>query len=596
MRGLQGPGGRVKDLARSGQPLGPSKRDCGRDDAHESARLSQPHRRPLLARGMRAGRARRRALSGLQASVRPSRLTASSSSHRARSPSSAAGGWPAPSSCSRPTATTTSGRSRRSTRRSAGTSRRCARSSETRSRRTSCRRRRSRAGVRYRSRVSCSADGGAQGIRRLRRVPRGRGRQARLRHPGRGDAGPQRVAGALLDRVRPGAPRAGRRLHGGRLRPPDRSRRRLPRNARPGRAEPGHRGRGRLPRPRAAGRAHRPGRPRAHAQGVAPVHRPGAGDAADHEVERAAGRRGDHPRGRPQGVQGRRGGEARRDAHRAARGRDGGGAATPSRCRAPPGAARAVRARAAARRRPDPRRAITPVALAGNGVVRARRGAGAARVRARDGHPGRRDVHGQGPAAARQPRALGAVGLQAGDYSMAGFEEADVVLAIGYDLVEHSPEHWNPRPRQEDHLHRLGPRGDRRVLHARGRAGRRHLPRAQPARRGVPPRAAPGRLDQAARRGARPLRAGQGRRRLPGAAAARAVRDPPGARPRGHPDLGRRPAQALDRPHVPGLRAEHRADRQRPRGHGLRGPGGDRARSSCTRSARSSRSTATAGS
>jgi acetolactate synthase-1/2/3 large subunit len=27
---------------------------------------------------------------------------------------------------------------------------------------------------------------------------------------------------------------------------------------------------------------------------------------------------------------------------------------------------------------------------------------------------------------------------------MAGFGEADVVLAIGYDLVEHSPEHWNP--------------------------------------------------------------------------------------------------------------------------------------------------------
>ena len=27
---------------------------------------------------------------------------------------------------------------------------------------------------------------------------------------------------------------------------------------------------------------------------------------------------------------------------------------------------------------------------------------------------------------------------------MAGFDEADVVLAIGYDLVEHSPEHWNP--------------------------------------------------------------------------------------------------------------------------------------------------------
>jgi acetolactate synthase-1/2/3 large subunit len=28
---------------------------------------------------------------------------------------------------------------------------------------------------------------------------------------------------------------------------------------------------------------------------------------------------------------------------------------------------------------------------------------------------------------------------------MAGFDEADVVLAMGYDLVEHSPEHWNPK-------------------------------------------------------------------------------------------------------------------------------------------------------
>jgi acetolactate synthase I/II/III large subunit len=43
------------------------------------------------------------------------------------------------------------------------------------------------------------------------------------------------------------------------------------------------------------------------------------------------------------------------------------------------------------------------------------------------------------------PKALGTVGLQSGDYTMAGFDEADLVLAIGYDLVEHSPEHWNPR-------------------------------------------------------------------------------------------------------------------------------------------------------
>jgi acetolactate synthase-1/2/3 large subunit len=42
-------------------------------------------------------------------------------------------------------------------------------------------------------------------------------------------------------------------------------------------------------------------------------------------------------------------------------------------------------------------------------------------------------------------RALGTVGLQSRDYAMAGFEDADVVIAIGYDLVEHAPKHWNPR-------------------------------------------------------------------------------------------------------------------------------------------------------
>ena len=47
------------------------------------------------------------------------------------------------------------------------------------------------------------------------------------------------------------------------------------------------------------------------------------------------------------------------------------------------------------------------------------------------------------PDAEREPL-LGTVGLQSGDYTLAGFEDADVVLAIGYDLVEHSPEHWNP--------------------------------------------------------------------------------------------------------------------------------------------------------
>ena len=90
------------------------------------------------------------------------------------------------------------------------------------------------------------------------------------------------------------------------------------------------------------------------------------------------------------------------------------------------------------------RGALNPIVLAGNGVIRG--GATPALrefVRA-SGIPVAETFMGKGLLPPDNPKALGSVGLQAGDYSMAGFDEADVVLAIGYDLVEHSPEHWNP--------------------------------------------------------------------------------------------------------------------------------------------------------
>jgi acetolactate synthase-1/2/3 large subunit len=90
------------------------------------------------------------------------------------------------------------------------------------------------------------------------------------------------------------------------------------------------------------------------------------------------------------------------------------------------------------------RGALNPVALAGNGAVRA--GAAPALrefVRA-TGIPVAETFMGKGLIDPEDPKALGSVGLQAGDYKMAGFEDADVVIAIGYDLVEQSPETWNP--------------------------------------------------------------------------------------------------------------------------------------------------------
>jgi acetolactate synthase-1/2/3 large subunit len=91
------------------------------------------------------------------------------------------------------------------------------------------------------------------------------------------------------------------------------------------------------------------------------------------------------------------------------------------------------------------RTAEHPIVLAGNGI--ARTGAAAAlREFARSTGIGVAETFmGKGSLDFEDPRALGTVGLQARDYALAGFEDADVVITVGYDLVEHAPSHWNPR-------------------------------------------------------------------------------------------------------------------------------------------------------
>jgi acetolactate synthase I/II/III large subunit len=91
------------------------------------------------------------------------------------------------------------------------------------------------------------------------------------------------------------------------------------------------------------------------------------------------------------------------------------------------------------------REAEHPIVLAGNGV--ARTGASAAlREFARSTGIGVAETFmGKGALDYEDPRALGTVGLQARDYALAGFEDADVVITVGYDLVEHAPSYWNPR-------------------------------------------------------------------------------------------------------------------------------------------------------
>jgi acetolactate synthase-1/2/3 large subunit len=91
------------------------------------------------------------------------------------------------------------------------------------------------------------------------------------------------------------------------------------------------------------------------------------------------------------------------------------------------------------------RNAISPVVLAGNGVVRARAAPALREFCRATGIAVAETFMGKGVIDAYDPHALGTVGLHARDYAMAGFEDADVVITIGYDLVEHAPSHWNPR-------------------------------------------------------------------------------------------------------------------------------------------------------
>ncbi|MDX6639098.1 MAG: acetolactate synthase large subunit, partial [Solirubrobacteraceae bacterium] len=91
------------------------------------------------------------------------------------------------------------------------------------------------------------------------------------------------------------------------------------------------------------------------------------------------------------------------------------------------------------------RHAINPIALVGNGVIRAGAAPALREFARATGISVAETFMGKGAIDYTDPRALGTVGLQSRDYAMAGFEDADVVITIGYDLVEHAPKHWNPR-------------------------------------------------------------------------------------------------------------------------------------------------------
>ncbi len=84
-----------------------------------------------------------------------------------------------------------------------------------------------------------------------------------------------------------------------------------------------------------------------------------------------------------------------------------------------------------------------PIILAGNGVLRDNSENALRQFAERLNIPVATTFMAKGAIPSSHPLSMGAVGLQAHDYVSFGFDRADVVLCVGYDLVEYHPYLWN---------------------------------------------------------------------------------------------------------------------------------------------------------
>src|SRR5690349_5268858 len=102
------------------------------------------------------------------------------------------------------------------------------------------------------------------------------------------------------------------------------------------------------------------------------------------------------------------------------------------------------------------RAARRPIALAGHGAARAGAAPALRRFAETLGIPVATTFHGKGVFPDDHPLALGAVGFMRRDYVNFGFDQADLIIAVGYELQEFDPVRINPRGDAKIiHLHRF---------------------------------------------------------------------------------------------------------------------------------------------
>jgi len=89
-------------------------------------------------------------------------------------------------------------------------------------------------------------------------------------------------------------------------------------------------------------------------------------------------------------------------------------------------------------------KAKNPLILAGNGTIRAQAADILTDFATRLNIPVANTFMGKGAIPYIHPLSLWTVGLQQRDFITCAFEQTDLIIAVGYDLIEYSPKRWNP--------------------------------------------------------------------------------------------------------------------------------------------------------
>ena len=97
-------------------------------------------------------------------------------------------------------------------------------------------------------------------------------------------------------------------------------------------------------------------------------------------------------------------------------------------------------------------KAKNPLILAGNGVIRGNASEALTEFATQLNIPVANTFMGKGAIPYTHPLSLWTIGLQQRDLISCAFDEADLVIAVGYDLIEYSPKKWNPQ-------------GDTKIIH-----------------------------------------------------------------------------------------------------------------------------------